>query len=94
MRRCAPASLQAAELPPALQKLLQQAQSLIPTSRNAASCPANPGSAPAGASRRQVLVTGVLLLLERAALLANQHRDLKLVRVSFESASATTAAIY
>ncbi|KAL4458540.1 hypothetical protein ABPG75_013405 [Micractinium tetrahymenae] len=67
--------LQAADLPPALQGLLRQAQSqLKPPSRSAAAAPA------AVPATRQALVSGVLLLLEHAARLAAQQQDFKLVK--------------
>lgn len=66
--------LQADDLPAALHGLLKQAAQLLkPPSRGAA--PAAPAAA------RQALVAGLLLTLERLALLAAQQRSPKLVKV-------------
>lgn len=76
-------ALQAADLSSALQALLKQAQSqLKPPSRSAA-----PAAQTAPATR-QALVWGVLLLLERAAVLATQQQDLAIIKVRGLSGSA------
>lgn len=71
---CSGPSLQADDLPAALNGLLKQAAQLLkPPSRGAA--PAAPAAA------RQALVAGLLLTLERMALLGAQQRSPKLVKV-------------
>jgi hypothetical protein len=79
VRPCFPSS-QAADLPSALQGLLRQAQGLLkPPSRGAAGAAGPP---PASAASRRALVLGILLLLERTALLAKQQRDARLIKAS------------
>jgi hypothetical protein len=78
-RSCFPCS-QAADLPSALQGLLRQAQGLLkPPSRGAVGAAGPP---PASAASRHALVLGILLLLERTALLAKQQRDARLLKAS------------
>lgn len=71
---------QAADLSAALQALLKQAQTqLKPPSRSAAA------AAPTAPATRQALVSGVLLLLERAAVLAARQQDLSLIKVRVDA---------
>ncbi|PRW60124.1 hypothetical protein C2E21_1573 [Chlorella sorokiniana] len=82
------AQLQAADLPSALQGLLQQASTQLKPPR--AGAPAATATAAAAAASRPALVLGLLLVLERASALAQQQRDLKLVKVGLRADDAHT----
>lgn len=73
------ASLQAADLPTALHGLLGQAATQLKPPR--AGAPVATAAAAASAFSRPALVLGLLLVLERASAVAQQQRDVKLVKV-------------